>query len=164
MNARRISAPGQSDPQHAQHPDHGCPEVAMVDSGVAANIIGADAAHLSRYDGQLGGLLVSFVLMELARQLSWSDTEARLSHYRTRDGVEVDAVLEDRGGRVVAIEVKAAAMVRTEDFRGPRHLQHHLGDDFVVGVVLYTGQQTLPFGPGLRAMPVSAVWDVEAAT
>jgi predicted AAA+ superfamily ATPase len=41
---------------------------------------------------------------------------SRLSHYRTRDKVEVDAILENRRGEVVGIEVKAASTVRAEDF------------------------------------------------
>jgi hypothetical protein len=43
--------------------------------------------------------------MELARQASWSDTVVELWHYRTRDQVEVDAVLENRRGQVVAVEL-----------------------------------------------------------
>jgi uncharacterized protein len=35
-----------------------------------------------------------------------------------------------------------------------------LGEDFIVGVVLYTGTATLPFGPKFRAMPVSAIWQL----
>jgi uncharacterized protein len=34
-----------------------------------------------------------------------------------------------------------------------------LGDALVVGAVLYTGQQTLPFGPRFRAIPISALWE-----
>ncbi|SNY61794.1 hypothetical protein SAMN05421748_12319 [Paractinoplanes atraurantiacus] len=33
---------------------------------------------------------------------------------------------------------------------------------FVAGVVLYTGTSTLPFGDKLRAVPVSALWQVAA--
>ncbi|MFB7877669.1 DUF4143 domain-containing protein [Nocardia sp. NPDC056064] len=82
-------------------------KLAFVDSGIAAHQIGADARSLRRPSGQLGGLLEGFVLMEIARQLSWSDEEVELFHYRTRDQVEVDAVLENRRGEVVGIEVKA---------------------------------------------------------
>jgi predicted AAA+ superfamily ATPase len=96
--------------------------------------------------------------MELARQLTWCDERAELYHYRTRDGMEVDLVLENRRGQVVAIEVKASATVRGEDFSGLRHLAGRLGDDLLAGVVLYTGRDTLPFGPRMRAMPVSALW------
>ncbi|MFC6013467.1 ATP-binding protein [Nocardia lasii] len=139
------------------------PKLAFVDSGIAAHQIGADARSLLRPTGQLGGLLEGFVLMELARQLTWSDQEIELFHYRTRDQVEVDAVLENRRGEVVGVEVKAASTVGPADFRGLRHLSERLGDDFRVGIVLHTGQQTMSFGPKMLAMPVSALWQTGAA-
>jgi uncharacterized protein len=135
------------------------PKVAMVDSGIAANLLGQDTDRLRRPDSQLGSLLEGFVAMEIARQLTWSRQRAELFHYRTKDKVEVDIVLENRQGQVVAIDVKAASTVRAEDFRGMRHLADRLGDELLVGVVLYTGQQTLPFGPRFRAVPVSALWE-----
>lgn len=49
--------------------------------------------------------------------------------------------------------------MRSDDFRGLRHLADRLGDSLITGIVLYTGQQTLPFGPKFRAMPVSALWE-----
>jgi uncharacterized protein len=138
----------------------GTPKVAMVDSGIAANLLDASIERLLQPGAPWGPLLEGFVLMELSRQLTWSDQRAELYHYRTKDKVEVDAVLENRQGRVVGIEVKAGSTVRQEDFRGLRHLADRLGDDFIVGLVLYTGSQTLPFGPLLRAMPISALWQV----
>ncbi|HZZ46321.1 MAG TPA: ATP-binding protein [Pseudonocardia sp.] len=138
----------------------GTPKLAFVDSGVAANLLGADTRTLHRPGSPLGPLLEGFVLMELARQLTWANQRAELFHYRTKDGAEVDAVLEDRLGRVIGIEVKAASTVRTEDFRGLRHVAERIGSDFLAGYVLYTGQDTLPFGPRLRAVPVSALWEM----
>lgn len=107
-----------------------------------------------------GALVENFVLGELLRQTSWSDEEVRVFHYRTRDKVEVDAVLENARGQVVGVEVKAAATVRPEDFRGLRHLADRLGDDFLAGFVLYAGRQTLPIGDKFRAVPISAVWEL----
>jgi predicted AAA+ superfamily ATPase len=63
---------------------------------------------------------------------------------------------------IVGIEVKAAPTVGSDDFRGLRRLADRLGDDFVAGIVLYTGTATLPFGDRLRAMPVSALWQTPA--
>lgn len=85
---------------------------------------------------------------------------ADLHHYRDHNKVEVDGVLENRHGQVIGIEVKAASTVRSGDFSGLRQLAAKLGDDFLVGVVLYTGNATLPFGPKLRAVPVSAIWQL----
>ena len=50
--------------------------------------------------------------------------------------------------------------MHADDFRGLRHLAGRVGAEFVARIVLYTGQQTLPFGPRLRAMPVSSVWEL----
>ncbi len=47
--------------------------------------------------------------------------------------------------------------MRRDDFRGLRHLRERLEDDFVCGLVLYTGTETLPFDPKLRALPISAI-------
>jgi uncharacterized protein len=135
-------------------------KVAMVDSGVAANLLDLDASRLRQPESPLGPLLEGFVAMEVARQLTWSVQRAELFHYRTKDHVEVDVVLEDRRGRVIGIEVKAASTVRAEDFSGLRHLAERLGTDLLAGFVLYTGQQTLPFGPRFRAVPISALWEM----
>ena len=130
----------------------------VVDSGLAAHLQGRTARRLLRDDAALGPLLENFVLGELGRQLGWATEQATLHHFRTRDGVEVDAVLQAGDGRVVGVEVKAAETVRDEDFRGLRALRALAGDRFQHGVVLYTGDKVLPFGPGLTAAPVDALW------
>lgn len=107
------------------------PKGAFVDSGIAADLLGLDAAGLRQPGGRLGLLLEGFVAMEIARQLTRSRERAELYHYRTKDGVEVDIVLENRRGQVVAIEVKASATVRAEDFSGIRHLANRIGDSLV---------------------------------
>jgi uncharacterized protein len=135
------------------------PKSAFVDSGIAANLLDMDAARLRQPGGHLGPLLEGFVTMEIARQMTWSEERVELFHYRTKDRVEVDIVLENRRGEVVAIEVKASATVRGEDFRSIRHLADRLGDEMVAGIVLYTGPDTLSFGPRLRVMPISVVWE-----
>jgi predicted AAA+ superfamily ATPase len=137
-------------------------KVIMVDSGIATDQIGHGAASLRRVQAPTGALLEGFVISEIARQLSWAETRADLFHYRTKDKVEVDLLLENRRGQVVAVEVKASSTVRAEDFAGLRHLATRLGDDLVVGIVLYTGQQTLPFGPKFRAVPIAALWELAA--
>ncbi|MDQ4118023.1 MAG: ATP-binding protein [Actinomycetota bacterium] len=136
----------------------GTPKLAFVDSGIASHLIGQDAARLADTGGAAGPMLENFVSMELARQLTWSEARARQFHYRTRDQLEVDVVLESPDGRIIGIEVKAGATVRGEDLSGLRNLVNHVGDRFVAGYVLYTGSQTLPFGEKIRALPMDALW------
>jgi predicted AAA+ superfamily ATPase len=129
------------------------PKVMFTDTGLAGFLTGASAASDS-----VGSLLENFVLGELARQLTWSETRMTLHHYRDRDQYEVDAVLEDTTGRVVGIEVKTAETVRGDDFRGLRFLQRRLGDRFHAGFVLYCGTESLSFGDRLACLPISALW------
>ena len=136
------------------------PKLIFADSAIAARLLGLESHALRRPGAPFGTLLESFVLSELARQLTWSHHLADLCHYRDHNKVEVDGILEDRHGQVIGIEVKAASTVRTEDFNGLRQLSAKVGDDFVLGMVLYTGTATLPFGPKLRAVPVSALWQL----
>ncbi len=135
-------------------------KLTFVDSGIATQLLGFDSHALRRPGAPFGPLLEGFVVSELARQLTWSRELADLYHYRDHNKVEVDAVLENRRRQVVAIEIKAASTVRAEDFAGLRRVGERLGDDFILGVVLYTGPTTLPFGPKLRALPISALWQL----
>lgn len=141
----------------------GKPKLAFVDSGVAAALLDQDSSRLRKPGSPLGGLLEGFVAMEIARQLTWSRTRAELFHYRTRDQVEVDVVMENRRGEVIAIEVKSSATPSPEDFRGIRHLHERVGDELLAGYVLHAGPHTLPFGDKYVAVPISALWETAPA-
>ncbi|MGH7870400.1 MAG: ATP-binding protein, partial [Candidatus Dormibacteraceae bacterium] len=132
----------------------------ISDSGLLAYLLGSSPTALALPTGDAGSLLESFVVMELRRQLGWTNTRATLHHFRTRDGVEVDAVLEAADGRIAGIEVKAGATVRRRDFTGLQRLAEVTGDRFQAGLVLYTGRQTLSFGKRLWWTPISALWEV----
>ena len=136
----------------------GTPKLTFVDTGIACSLIGQDASRLGEPGGAAGAVLENFAVMELARQLTWSEERGRLHHYRTKDKIEVDAVIETPDGRVIGVEVKAAASVHTGDLAGLRNLARHLSDRFVAGYVAYTGQQTLSFGDRIKAIPMDALW------
>ncbi|MEU4830648.1 ATP-binding protein [Streptosporangium sp. NPDC023615] len=139
------------------------PKLLVVDSGLGAHLAGLTPARVADITAPVGPLLENFTLGELARQLTWAEEPVRLYHYRDRDGVEVDGILERASGEVVGIEVKAAETVRADDFKGLRHLARRLGDRFIAGYVLYAGRETLPFGDRMRALPLSALWKASPA-
>jgi hypothetical protein len=78
-----------------------------------------------------------------------------LGGHRAR--AEGDLVLETPTGQVVGIEVKASSTPRPKDFRGLHRLAQRVGDDFVAGYVLHTGNRTLPAGCKMRSVPISAL-------
>jgi predicted AAA+ superfamily ATPase len=135
------------------------PKGYLVDSGLAARLLGTGPDSLVEPASiAFGPLLETFVASELARQRTWAHTDHSLYHFRDRSGPEVDLVLEARNGRVVGVEVKAAASVTAADFRGLCVLSERLGGAFAHGVVLYLGADVQPFAARQTAMPLSALW------
>ncbi|MDE2653077.1 MAG: ATP-binding protein [Gemmatimonadota bacterium] len=130
------------------------PKLHLADTGVASALLGLDAPALAYDRVLLGQLLETFVLQELRRQASWHDARMSFDHFRDKDGVEVDIVIERGATAVAGVEVKASGTVRSGDFRGLRKLRGVLGDRFASGVVLYDGEATVPFGGRLYGVPV----------
>jgi predicted AAA+ superfamily ATPase len=135
------------------------PKVLLMDTGLAAHLMGIDEARVAHDRILLGGLIESFVAMELVKQAGWNADPPALYHFRTHEGDEVDLVLERRSGALVGIEVKSAVTVTAADFKGLRALAQIAGRRFRRGIVLYTGGEIVPFGPGLFALPVEALWN-----
>ncbi len=138
------------------------PKVFLQDPATAASLVGVDAASLEMQISSsfTGGLLESFVATELLKQQEWSAIPFKLFHFRDSTGKEVDLVMESRNREVVGVEVKAAVSLQGKGFSGLRHLQTLAGERFRCGILLYAGKESLPMGPGLWAMPISALWSV----
>ena len=136
------------------------PKLHMVDSGLLATLRDATTANLAADRSRLGPLLESFVVSEVLKSLSWNETRAQISHFRTKDQDEVDLVLEDARGRIIGIEVKAAATLRPNDFSGLRKLQEAAGEKFVQGVLLHDHDRVTPYSEKIRAAPVSLLWQM----
>jgi predicted AAA+ superfamily ATPase len=134
------------------------PKVYLNDSGLLAYALGATVDRFNSQGNLTGAVLENFVLMELRKQCAWSATRPELFYWRTASGQEVDIVLEDRGGRVVGIEVKAAATVGSRDLRGLKALADEVGKKWVRGVVLYTGSEVIPFAANQHGIPVNRLW------
>ena len=135
------------------------PKLHLGDPGLACALLGTDAQALAADRQMLGQLLETFVFQELRRQASWHEREIAFYHFRDKDGVEVDIVLERGAGEVAGVEVKAAATVTAADFRGLHKLKDATGKCFAAGVVLYDGESCAGFGERLHAVPLRALWE-----
>jgi predicted AAA+ superfamily ATPase len=130
------------------------PKLILADTGLLTHLLGGgDGVQRS-----FGAVLENFVLMELVKQASFNADRPAIHHYRTADGLEVDAVIERRGGPVCAVEVKAAATLASRDSRGLRSLAEALGDEFGAGVVLHGGSEVAKLAPKIWALPLPALW------
>lgn len=134
------------------------PRLHFLDSGLLSAILGVTAEQVARDRTLFGPLLETFVFSELLKQNAWLDEPCSFWHYRDKDQDEVDLVIENEAAELVGIEVKAAATVNASDFKGLRKLADATGHALRLGVVLYDGAQTVPFGDRLFAAPVSCLW------
>jgi len=135
------------------------PKIHLLDTGLCAALCGLTAERLMEAPERFSNLLETFVVMELRKQSSWSETQPALWHFRDRGGAEVDIVLEYPDGRVVAIEVKSGATPSHADARGLRLLRDRLGDRFHHGYLATTAPEAHPLEDRLSAIPVTAFWN-----
>jgi predicted AAA+ superfamily ATPase len=134
------------------------PKLHFLDSGLLAALRDVSAKQLVTDRAAFGALLETFIVTELLKSASWSDDRLTFFYFRDQDQDEVDIIVEDQRGRVIGIEVKAAATVTRSDFKGLRKLATACGNRFVLGMVLYDHHMTVPFGDQFAAVPLSAVW------
>jgi uncharacterized protein len=138
------------------------PKLLLSDTGLMSSLLDLNRTRVAKDTNLLGPLLENFAVMELEKQRAWSRAQPRLFHFRTQTGQEVDLILEDSAGHLVGVEVKAGATVNTQDFKGLRAFAEMTGRRFRRGVVLYTGTESIPFGPRLHALPIGALWSIGA--
>jgi len=134
------------------------PKVFLNDTGLLAYLLGMTTDRLQAEGNVAGAMLENFVLMELRKQAAWSATQPEIYFWRTASGQEVDIVLEDRAGRVTGIEIKASSTLGASDLRGLEALAKAVGQQWIRGVVLYTGSQAIPFAANLHGVPISRLW------
>jgi hypothetical protein len=136
------------------------PKLHMGDTGLACALLGVNADSLWADRNLFGRLLETFVYQELRRLTSWQEEAIAFHHFRDKDQVEVDVVLESEA-RVAGVEVKAASTVTSDDFKGLRKLKDALPKKFTAGVVLYDGESVVGFGDRLYAVPITRLWEGE---
>ena len=135
------------------------PKLHIADTGLACALLRVDARTLIQNRKLLGQLLETFVFQELRRMADAVPQQRhQFFHYRDKDGVEVDLVIQRSVNAIAGVEVKAATAVSWSDFAGLRRLQAAVGSAFVCGVVLYHGTRIVRFGEQLYAVPVQTLW------
>jgi len=138
------------------------PKLHLVDSGVAAWLMRLTPQRLSLLEpaalAEFGHLLETFVVGEILKQVSWFDDVVNVGHWRTHDGDEIDIVLERADGRVVAMEVKAGSRTISGDLRSLRKFRDALGDRFLGGFLMNTGERSYSPEDRLHVMPIDRLW------
>lgn len=138
------------------------PKLQFIDSGLLATLLDVSSAGAGQNRSGFGSLLETFVYGELRKHAATADGDYQLLYYRDHDQYEVDIVIEDAGGQLIGVEVKATASIKSSDLKGLKRLASTTGDCFKMGVVLYDGEEIMPLGDRLCAVPISTLWGRDA--
>lgn len=137
------------------------PKIHFVDTGLACHLLGLRDDRQLLASQYYGGLLESLVFMELCKQATWSREDVDLYHFRDNRKHEVDIVLENAGGGITGIEIKASASLNEQDFKPLVKLAEFAGNRLERGLMFYTGRDILPFEIGGRtfhALPIGLLF------
>jgi len=140
------------------------PKMILNDTGLIGGLLNLNEERLTQNNELLGQILENFVVIELCKQIGWSQTQPKMYHFRIQEGAEADIVLEAPSGQVAGIEVKLSATINERAFKGLKSLAEAAGNRFVRGVVLYTGTEKIPHAHNLHAIPIQALWQTEFAS
>jgi len=136
------------------------PKVHVIDSGLAAQLNRLTVDDWQKQSKDFGALLESFSVQQLICQAGWLDDDLTFSHYRDKEKVEVDLIIE-QGRKVWAIEVKRAASLHDNDADGLAKVSAQAGNNFQGGILLYSGTSCLPLKVDkCFAVPMDRLWRV----
>ena len=126
-----------------------------TDSGLVANILGWEEDEVYMDDTRCGKLIETWVYNQLAA-MAEAEGGYSISHYRDNRKREIDFMVERKDGALLGVEVKSG-QASLDDFKHLKWFAENLAKKPFTGIVLYSGCQTLRFGEGFYAVPMSAL-------
>lgn len=128
----------------------------FTDSGMLSHLLGVNNREDLLESPYKGLILETFIFSEIMKGVKYNLKPSGLFYYRTVDGKEIDFIIE-REGKLVAIEVKFSRSVSFHDFKVMVRFAESQ-NNFAYGFVFYLGNEILPFGKNLFALPVKVLF------
>ncbi|MBQ3289226.1 MAG: ATP-binding protein [Kiritimatiellae bacterium] len=128
-----------------------------ADTGMMTSVLNWNEDEVNFDSDRAGKLVETWVYNQLAPQV---DLEADLSitQFRDKQKHEIDFMLTGAGYPTLGIEVKAGSDVGKSDFKNLAWFKDNVAKEKAfMGIVLYAGDTTLPFGKNLYAVPLGAI-------
>ena len=137
------------------------PKIHFIDTGLACYLLGIRTQEQLLASQFFGGLLENLLFIDLCKNAVFSNNEVEIYHFRDHQQKEVDIVLEEPGGMITGIEIKAAKSLSKADFSGLASLASYAGSKFKQGFLLYSGERMLPMKidkHSFTAIPFSSLY------
>ena len=127
------------------------------DTGMMAAVLNWKIDEVNLDGDRSGKIVESWVYNQIA-PLADINPDFTIRQFRDNRKREIDFMVESGDGRTLGIEVKAGSAVGKSDFAHLAWFRDNVAcAGGFLGIVLYTGEHTLPFGKNLYAVPIGAI-------
>ena len=133
------------------------PKVYFTDTGTLCNLVGLKDPEHAAFGPMGGAILETAVISEITRTLTHQGINPQTYFWRTAVGTEIDFIVETVAGRVVPVEVKLSATPRSAMAGSIKIFQKDLSNLADSGYVVYPGENRLPLGSNVSALPIAGL-------
>jgi predicted AAA+ superfamily ATPase len=134
-------------------------KIFATDTGLMTSLLDWNLKDVLYDPDRSGKLVETLVFNEISTQIDLN-SEYKMYHYRDREKREIDFIIERLQKETVGVEVKAGSNVSPADCR---HLvwfkNTYARNRPFIGIVLYTGENTLSLGQDIYAVPIATLWN-----
>jgi predicted AAA+ superfamily ATPase len=120
------------------------PKFYFLDSGIARSLAGHLDLPLRPQTSLYGDVFEAFIINQIRTHLEYSLTQYQLSFLKTKDGAEIDLIVERAGKPTYLVEIKSGSIVREEEVRNLKNFSKDI--PVSIPLCLYNGTATLSFG------------------
>lgn len=133
------------------------PKFFAADTGLIANYLDWNEEETFLNSDLSGKLIESWVYHEISAIADCSQGRYSISHYRDKDKREIDFIVSNGHDEMLGIEVKSGGRVGKDDFKHLKWFATNLAKSSFCGIVLYSGDNVLPFGKDFFAVPLATL-------
>lgn len=108
-----------------------------------------------------GRLIEAHIVQQIRAHAGWAELEVELFHWRQQvkgRTAEVDIVLQDSSGRLIAIEVKSSSNLKTDYLKGIKDFREMYPNRFHRGFVVLDIPQTVRISEDIWAIPINSLY------
>lgn len=135
------------------------PKFYWFDNGVARALHKQLNININPSTSYYGDLFESFIVTQIRAALEYRREQYQMSYLRTKDGAEIDLIVERAGSITLCIEIKSATNVRAEQLTNLSKLSADISGS--KPVCLYNGKERLKFG-SVDVLPwEEGLWECE---
>jgi predicted AAA+ superfamily ATPase len=116
------------------------PKIFFYDTGVLCALLNISSTQELVTHFAIGSIFENFIISEVKKELSVSNTSAQIYFYRDNHGNEIDLII-NQGTKLLPIEIKSSTTFNSSFLSGFDYWRKHI-DEHAQGIVIYGGDNS----------------------